>query len=168
MLILYICRNICLYLCKHCEHGLGTRPDMSKHGGNLFSPAMLNNWHLDNAPYSAMMGILVGNLVRIYRLSTDPYPLLKAVQELVVQAQQNGLGMSRVKNAITTKVFSLVHAEPRPEGRGTSREQEEFRTFLLQGVRAILCSSGRGGRRQLQGTIQRVMAQLQKEKRCSK
>ena len=71
---------------------------------------MLNNWHLDNAPYSAMMGILVGNLVRIYRLSTDPYPLLKAVQELVVQAQQKGFGMSRVKNAITAKVFSLVNA----------------------------------------------------------
>ena len=36
--IVYV--GIHVYLCKHCEHGLGTRPDMSKHGGNLLSPAI--------------------------------------------------------------------------------------------------------------------------------
>ena len=158
-----------MFKCTRCEAGMGTRPTMEKHKGHLFSANLMDNWNQDNSPTKSKLGIVTGSLVRVHRLSSDAYPILQGVMELVSQAKEKGYPMNRVCGSIRRAVEQLVDNEPRPE-EGQPECQQLFRQYLIDGVDRILTCillTDRVKRKTLKRKIQKRINHLRKYHLCA-
>jgi len=151
-----------IHKCTQCTFGVETRPSMSKHGGNLFHPNMLDSWKEDNAPSSSKLGLITSSLTRVYRHSSTPYPFFRGIIELLNQARNREFPIPRVTHLVRTVAHKLATEEPRPETpTATIQQQNQFCQYIIAGTKAITKNyEQKKGSRTAKRNLSRINARL--------
>ena len=138
--------------CQMCDSGIETRPNMAKHGGNMFSDSMLDSWNQDNSPNASKLSRISASLISAYRLSSGPYPYLKAVDELMGQAMARAYPRDRVSKLIMDTTERLLSADPRPESPLGAHLAAPYAAYLRRFVAKLV------GAHLAKGSVTRVKA----------
>jgi hypothetical protein len=154
--------------CQMCDSGVETRPDMAKHGGKLFSEKMLDDWRTDNAPSASKMNMITGSIIRVYACSSQPYPVLQAVFELLQQALRRRFPMNKVCEAVEKVVKKLLAEQPRPEGENKNLLRMVFEEYMTKEVSKILKAFKYSrGRKQAVVKAENRVAILRRRRQCA-